>query len=96
MGVADAPASSREHLRRRNQKPAPLSASAQKEACLHGRIYVRGTGKAQYSKIGYVDNHAKEARNAVAGNKRRAWTNPAFDKEAQLLQEDSVRMPPGF
>jgi ankyrin repeat protein len=27
MGVADAPASSREHLQRRNQKPVPLSAS---------------------------------------------------------------------
>ena len=27
MGVVDAPASSREHLQRRNQKPVPLSAS---------------------------------------------------------------------
>jgi hypothetical protein len=43
--------------------------------------------------IGYFDNRAKEARNAVAGDKQRAWTNPAFDKEAQLLQEDYVRMP---
>ncbi len=63
---------------------------------LNGRIYGRGTGKAQCSKIGYFDNRAKEARNAVAGDKQRAWTNPAFDKEAQLLQEDCVRMPPGF
>jgi hypothetical protein len=30
------------------------------------------------------------------GDKRRACTDPAFNKEAQKLQQDSMRMPPRF
>ena len=97
----DASASSREHLQRRNRNPALLSASAHRHflpslKAPNGRIDLGGTDKAQYAEIVRVDNHAKEARNAVAGDKRRACTNPVFDKEAQQLQQDFTRMPPRF
>jgi hypothetical protein len=59
-------------------------------------MYGRGTAKAKYSKIGCVDNHAKEARNAVAGDKRRGCINPAFNNEAQGLQQDFTRLLPRF
>jgi hypothetical protein len=59
-------------------------------------MYVQGgTAKAQYCKLGYVDKHAKDARNVVVygwGDKRRACT--VFDKEAQQLQHDSSLMLP--
>ena len=101
MGVVDAPASSREHLQRRNQKPVPLSASAHRHflpsfKAPNGRIDLGGTDKPQYAEIVRVNNHAKEARNAVAGDKRRACTNHVFAKEAQQLQQDFMRMPPRF
>ena len=46
-------------------------------------MYFGGTDKAQYAEVVRVDNLEKEARNAVARDKRRACTNPVFDKEAQ-------------
>jgi hypothetical protein len=56
----------------------------------------QGTDKPQYAEIVRVDNHVKEARNAVAGDKRGGCTHLAFNKEAQQLQQDFTRMPPRF
>jgi hypothetical protein len=69
------------------KKPVPLSASAL-YAFIQSAQREEGTGKTQCAEIGHVKNPAKEARNAVAcgcGDKRRACTNPVFDKEAQQL-----------
>ena len=92
--AAAAPASSREHLRRSNRNPAPLFASAEQKrlAFIQRAQWEEGTRKIQYAEIGLVNNRAKEAANAVAGDERVLAAMPPLTKRAQQLQQDFTRI----